>query len=134
VNTEAYIGFAALCLVLYLAVVKWIERRRAAELSLAGAGREFSAGVLTGLALFSLIITILWTTGAYQLQGWGGSNALGLAVMVFWFAVAVEEEILFRGLLCRLCAKAGASTHLVTVLPRCSSLSASRSLNQRPQR
>ena len=102
----AFVGFAALCLVLYLAAVKWIERRRAAELSLAGAGRELGAGALAGLALFALVMMILSVAGAYQLQGWGASNALGLGLaVVFWLGVAVEEEILWRGLVYRLCAK-----------------------------
>ena len=101
-----FIGFGAFTLVLYLAAVKWIERRRAEELALAGAGRELGTGALAGLALFSLLMTILWLTGAYRPQGWGGANALGVAVMaVFWLGVAVEEEILWRGLLYRLCAK-----------------------------
>lgn len=102
----AYIGLGALLLVFYLAAVKWIERRRAAELSLTAVGRELGAGALAGFALFLLVIAILWVTGAYQLQGWDGANALGLALMVvFWFAVAIEEEVLWRGLVYRLCAK-----------------------------
>ena len=101
-----FIGFGALTLALYLAAVTWIERRRAAELSLAGAGRALGAGTLAGLALFSLLMTVLWVTGAYRLQGWGGADALGLGVMaVFWISVAIQEEILWRGLVYRLCAK-----------------------------
>ena len=101
------IGLGALLLLLYLAAVKWVECRRPAELALAGAGRELGAGALAGLALFSLVIAILWIyPGAYQMQGWGGSKALGLTVMVvFWLAVAIEEEILWRGLIYRFGAK-----------------------------
>jgi len=103
---ELYIGLGVLCLVLYLAAVKFIERRWPAELSLAGASRELGAGALWGLALFSLVMALLWAPGVYQLQGWDGSNALGLAGMVvFWLFIAIEEEILWRGLVYRLCAK-----------------------------
>ena len=64
---EQYIGLDALCLVLYLAAVKCIERRRPAELSLAGVSRELGAGALAGLALFSLVMATLWAAGVYQL-------------------------------------------------------------------
>jgi membrane protease YdiL (CAAX protease family) len=100
-------GFEAFVLVVvYLAAMKWIERRRPAELSLAGAGHELGAGVLAGLALFSLVMTICLIGGAYRLQGWSHWSAHGLATAVpFWLADAIEQEFWWRGLVYRLCAK-----------------------------
>jgi uncharacterized protein len=46
----------------------------------------------------------LWLAGVYQPDGWGSFSALGRG-FVFMLAVAVREEILYRGLLFRLFSK-----------------------------
>lgn len=98
------IGVAIICLTAYLAAVKWIERRAQTELSLHHALPVLAAGMLGGVALFSLVMAIEWLAGAYRPAGWGAFGGLGLGFVVA-LAIAVQEEILFRGLLLRLFCK-----------------------------
>jgi uncharacterized protein len=97
----AYVTLGAVSLLAYLASVRWIEQRPVAEFSLAPALPELAGGMVVGLALFAIVIGILWIAGVYQPQGWGSLNGIGLA-FVFWLAIGVQEEILFRGLVYRL--------------------------------
>jgi membrane protease YdiL (CAAX protease family) len=92
------------CLVAYLAAVRWIERRVPRELSLHHALPVLAAGMLGGIALFSLVMTVEWLAGAYHPAGWGSFSGLGLGLAVA-LGIAFQEEILFRGLLFRLCSK-----------------------------
>ena len=104
-NNSLFIGYAVLGIVTfltYLASVRWIERRTVAEFTLPRSLSELADGVATGLALFASVIGVLWAVGVYQPQGWGSAGELGLAAM-FWLFIGVVEEILFRGLVYRLC-------------------------------
>ena len=49
-------------------------------------------------------MAILWVAGTYRPEGWGNLNNLGRG-FAFMLAVAVFEEVLYRGLLFRLCSK-----------------------------
>ncbi len=101
-----YVGLAIVCLVTYLAAARWIERRVPTEFSLHHALPALGAGLLGGIAMFSAVMAILWAAGAYRAEGWAELDAAGIALaLVLWFAVAVQEEILYRGLLFRLCSK-----------------------------
>jgi membrane protease YdiL (CAAX protease family) len=99
-----HIGLAIVCLVAYLAAARLIERRAPTELSLRHALPALGAGLLVGVALFALVMAVLWIAGAYRPQGWNSVEGLGLAAM-FWLAVGVREEIFYRGLLFRLCSR-----------------------------
>jgi CAAX protease family protein len=99
-----HIGLAIVCLVAYLAAARLIERRAPTELSLSHALPALGAGLLVGIALFALVMAVLWIAGAYRPQGWNSVQGLGLAAM-FHLAVALREEIFYRGLLFRLCSK-----------------------------
>jgi membrane protease YdiL (CAAX protease family) len=88
--------------VVYLAAVRWIERRPVTEFSPGPALPEFAGGLVAGLGLFALVIAILWIAGAYQPLGWGSFNGIWIAFLL-WIAVGVLEEIEFRGLVYRLC-------------------------------
>jgi hypothetical protein len=101
---EGQIELAIVTLVAYLASVKWIERRAATELGPRDAPVALLAGVLTGVALMSLVVGILWAAHVFQPSGRGAFSALGRG-FVYMLAVAVREEILYRGLVFRLCAK-----------------------------
>jgi membrane protease YdiL (CAAX protease family) len=97
---------AVLCLGVYVAVSKWIEQRAPTELSVQRAPVELAAGMLLGLVLFSSVMLILWIAGAYHPAGWGPSSyrQLGRGFLLAVLA-GVIEELLFRGLLFRLCSK-----------------------------
>ena len=64
-----------------------------------------AAGIVGGIAMFALVMAILWLAGAYHPGGLGsGLEGVGLA-FVFWLAIGTGEELLFRGMLFRLCSK-----------------------------
>jgi uncharacterized protein len=98
----AYGSAAIIGLLVYLAAVRWIERRPVTELSLAPALPELAVGLVVGLMLFATVIAVLWIAGAYQPLGWGSLDGIGMAFLL-WLAVGVLEEIEFRGLVYRLC-------------------------------
>jgi len=95
---------AALCLGVYIAASKWIERRTPTELAVRRALPELAAGILVGLALFSSVMAILWLAGAYHPAGWGSYRPLPRGLF-FAILAGILEELLFRGLLFRLCSK-----------------------------
>lgn len=95
---------AALCLGVYIAASKWIERRTPTELAVHRAPLELATGTLLGLALFSSVMAILWLAGAYHPAGWGSYRQLPSGLLLAVLA-GFLEEILFRGLLFRLCSK-----------------------------
>ena len=95
---------AALCLGVYVAACKWIERRSPAELAVQRAPAELAAGMLLGLALFSSVMAILWIAGVYHPAGWGSYRQLA-GGLLFAVLAGILEELLFRGLLFRLSSK-----------------------------
>jgi membrane protease YdiL (CAAX protease family) len=95
---------AVLCLAVYLAASKWIERRAPTELSVQRAPVELAAGMLLGLVLFSSVMLILWIAGVYHPAGWGSYRQLAGGLFLGVFA-GILEELLFRGLLFRLSSK-----------------------------
>ncbi|MFD5224508.1 CPBP family intramembrane glutamic endopeptidase [Microbacterium sp. NPDC058342] len=86
---------------LHVWVGRRIERRRVADFAPKGAGRHLLVGIGVGLALSAVTIGILALFGAYRITGWG-SLAGALAVVGTMCAIAVSEEVLFRGVLFRL--------------------------------
>ncbi|MBV8682534.1 MAG: CPBP family intramembrane metalloprotease [Caulobacteraceae bacterium] len=78
--------------------VRLAERRRADELSGAGATRWALGGLAIGLGMFCLVVGVLIVTGAGQVGGYAG---LAAAPMMFVSSVgaAVWEEVVFRGAL-----------------------------------
>lgn len=95
---------AALCLGVYVAACKWIERRSPTELAVQRAPAELAAGMLLGLALFSSVMAILWIAGIYHPAGWGSYRQLPGGFLLAVLA-GILEELLFRGLLFRLSSK-----------------------------
>lgn len=84
----------------YAALVRLLERRRVAELSLRGAPLELALGIALGAGLFSAVIGTLWLLGFYRVVGFGGWSAAVPALAASAVAGAVEE-ILFRGVVFR---------------------------------
>lgn len=95
---------AVLCLGVYVAASKWIERRTPAELSIRRAPVELAAGMLLGLVLFSSVMLILWIAHVYHPEGWGSYRQLAKGLF-FAVLAGIIEELLFRGLLFRLSSK-----------------------------
>jgi membrane protease YdiL (CAAX protease family) len=95
---------AVLCLGVYVAASKWIERRTPTELSIRQAPLELAAGMLLGLVLFSSVMLILWIAGVYHPAGWGSYRQLAGGLFLAVLA-GILEELLFRALLFRLSSK-----------------------------
>jgi membrane protease YdiL (CAAX protease family) len=86
---------------IYYAYVRFVERRRADELSISGAVRELGAGGMIGGALFATTLLLLWLLGyvpAPDAPGW----TVAIVALVFDVAGAVVEELLLRGILFRI--------------------------------
>jgi membrane protease YdiL (CAAX protease family) len=88
----------------YVAGVHWIERRRPTELVARAGFAEFAGGLALGLGLFTTVILLLWSFGAFRFSGWGSVAPLAVGFLVALCA-AILEEIIFRGFLFRLSAK-----------------------------
>ena len=104
-DAVAVLAFAIavfLGLAVYLAYVRWIERRwPVAELALAGAGRELGSGLVLGAALFCVTLGVLAAFGLYGAQGLR-SPAVLVTPFAVSFGAGVLEELLFRGVIFRL--------------------------------
>jgi uncharacterized protein len=97
------VGFltAVLAVVVYGWVVRRTEHRPATEVAGKGAGGAIGWGVLIGLALFGAVILNIAFLGGYEVHGVGSvPGAVGF--FGFTAAVAVTEELIFRGVLFRI--------------------------------
>ncbi|PFG34834.1 CPBP family intramembrane glutamic endopeptidase [Sanguibacter antarcticus] len=92
---------AALVLVLYSVAVRRTEHRPVTELALPGAASAVRRGAAGGFALATITITVLALFGGYRITGWGSLSG-ALTVVGLMCAVAVAEEVLFRGVVFRL--------------------------------
>jgi membrane protease YdiL (CAAX protease family) len=78
----------------------WVERSADTELPLAGAAREWLAGLAFGVLLFSVMTGMVALLGGLRVMGLGGFDHL--AAMVAMAAISgVGEELLFRGVILR---------------------------------
>lgn len=94
------LALAALVLLVYRTVVGRLERRDVDELARDGAVAQVRRGTLIGLGLCAVVIGVIAAFGAYAAT-WG---SVGVALTSFGLmcAVAVTEELMFRGVLFRL--------------------------------
>jgi CAAX protease family protein len=92
--------FAALALLLYHGVIRFVERRSPDELRWADARKGLLRGAGVGLALFVAAIGLIAVFGGYKVTS-GGSFWDAVAAFGLMAAVAVGEELVFRGVLLR---------------------------------
>jgi membrane protease YdiL (CAAX protease family) len=89
-------------LVAYIALVTLLEMRTPAELT-----RRFLPGLLTGLAaglcLFSAVVGVMWIVGSYRITGMNAEAPWVYECVRFGLCAGLAEEILFRGVLFRIC-------------------------------
>ena len=89
-----------LIVVVYVGVLRQLEKRSISELSLPGAPLELGAGAGLGLLLVALYVAGVALLGRYEVAG----TQVGVAfssVLPAMLVVAVAEELLLRGLLFR---------------------------------
>lgn len=87
---------AATMLIVYAALVFYIERREVSELAPRHMVRELSLGLLLGFGLYSACMLILMARGNYRIDGLRDWHIL-LAGMATALATGVFEELVFRG-------------------------------------
>lgn len=95
------IGWAAVGLAVYTALVRLIERRPVTELALPGMGRELGIGLLIGAGLYTACILILMAFGIYKVEGLNPVSYL-LPAIALPLSSGIFEELLFRGVLFRI--------------------------------
>lgn len=83
----------------YAALVHWMERRKATEIS-PGAGLALS-GIVFGVAMFAAVLGLIHVAGSAELLGLSGSFHVALPLAGAMLA-AVGEELAFRGGLFRI--------------------------------
>ena len=89
-------------LIAYIGLMALVEMRVPAELT-----RRFLPGLLAGLAagfgLFSAVVGVMWIVGSYHITGTNPNAAWIYEFIRFGLCAGVAEEILFRGVLYRIC-------------------------------
>ncbi|HYL05564.1 MAG TPA: CPBP family intramembrane glutamic endopeptidase [Thermoanaerobaculia bacterium] len=84
----------------YLLYVRFVEWRRAGEVSLVGAAREAAVGALIGGGLMSLAVGCLWLAGCYHVAGVRPAATvvpvLGLLVVGAYWEELLLRVIVFR--------------------------------------
>jgi membrane protease YdiL (CAAX protease family) len=94
------VAMAALGLALYVGFGRLVERRRVAELSLPGMGRELGLGLAVGAGLYAGCVLILMVLGIYRIEGLNPWIFL-LPAVAMALNSGIFEELLFRGVLFR---------------------------------
>jgi uncharacterized protein len=100
---------AALLLVAYVLLVRWMERRAASELSLTRGAGQFAIGGAIGLALMGAVYLVLWSMGLVTFSPGTGMAGLG-GDLAAYFAGAVLEELLLRAVVFRLVEQIAGTT------------------------
>jgi uncharacterized protein len=103
--------FAVALVGLYVALVRWLEKRAAHEL--APRAIQAVAGIVLGVALFSSVFGLLHLIGVARWQGLTGH--FDITILAVSILAAVGEELIFRGALFRIVEEGfGTTSALVT--------------------
>jgi membrane protease YdiL (CAAX protease family) len=89
-------------LLAYLLLVRGIERRVPAELSLPKLLPQSVLGAAVGTALFSTVVGVLWLLGSYHVSGFSPRADWLSSLMLVGLGAGIGEEIMFRGVLFRI--------------------------------
>jgi membrane protease YdiL (CAAX protease family) len=93
-------GMTAAGLAVYVGFARLLERRRAAELSLPGMGRELGLGLALGAGLYAACVLVLMVLGIYRIEGLNPWTFL-LPAVAMALSSGIFEELLFRGVVYR---------------------------------
>ncbi|WP_346949474.1 type II CAAX endopeptidase family protein [Dyella sp.] len=96
------IGRLLPALVAYLILVRGVESRPVAELSLRRLPAQGGLGLAIGIGLMSLTVAVLWLLGSYHVLHTNPAADWAPAVLVVGVGAGLGEEILFRGVLFRI--------------------------------
>lgn len=96
----AALGTAALIVLTWKALMRWLERVPDQGFAGANAGRELGSGLLIGFVLFSAMTGVVALLGGIEIVGVRGVGALW-AMLAMAVISGTFEEVLFRGILFR---------------------------------
>lgn len=85
----------------YLAGSRWIEHRHPPELTGRRGIADLVGGIALGIALFSVVIAVMWAARVYRFDAAGTTTRLAVGAAAALLQASLEET-LFRGLLFRL--------------------------------
>lgn len=96
---------AIVAVIVYALLSRWLEQRSAApEASVSNAARWLIPGALLGSAAFGLVMLGIRLLGGWDSQTRGSAEGLAITAGIM-ACVAVNEEIVFRGVLTRIVAE-----------------------------
>lgn len=101
-NLLAFVLIPPLTYYAYRFYVRWLEKRRMTELSFSKAWKEFGIGAFIGLALFSLVILILWLSGYYRVINVGLISLTVFGSLLGALVSAWVQELIFRATIYRI--------------------------------
>ncbi|WP_257572973.1 CPBP family intramembrane glutamic endopeptidase [Janthinobacterium sp. UMAB-56] len=90
----------------YRFYVRHIEKRQPAELAMPGMARELGGGLLLGAGLVAFTFSVLAALGVYQFSGVNALSVLLLFPLAELVLVGMAEEMMFRGILFGVTARA----------------------------
>ncbi len=96
----AALGTAALIVLTWKALMRWLERVPDQGFAMPGAARELGSGLLIGFVLFSAMTGVVALLGGIEIVGVRGVGALW-AMLAIAVISGTFEEVLFRGILFR---------------------------------
>lgn len=91
-----------LCLFLYAVWTNMTEHRPITELTLKRMFKDLGNGLLLGVAYFGVVVGVMALLDSYSITGVQFNWFPQLSAFLFFFLVAVFEEIIFRGVLFRM--------------------------------
>ncbi|MBI1932134.1 MAG: CPBP family intramembrane metalloprotease [Ignavibacteriales bacterium] len=92
---------ASLCLISYIFLFKFYEKRKISELSLNNFGKNSGLGLAIGFILQSLVILVIFLSGGYSVTKVNSIISL-LPAFTISLTSGITEEILVRGIIFRL--------------------------------
>ncbi|WP_051617591.1 CPBP family intramembrane glutamic endopeptidase [Prevotella sp. HUN102] len=102
VSAAFMLVFIILVTLAYVGWIKLTEKRKCSELSLRKLLPDTIQGLATGSIYFITVVGIMMLLGAYSIKTTDFNAGEQLKNFVFFFGVAVCEEIMFRGILFRM--------------------------------
>ena len=99
----------------YQFYVRRIEKRQPAELTIPGMAHELGRGLLLGTGLVVLTFAVLAALGVYQFSGVNALSVLLLLPLAELVLVGMAEEMMFRGVLFGVTARALGSKAAIVI-------------------
>ena len=99
----------------YRFYVRRIEKRQPAELAMPGMARELGRGLLLGAGLVFLTFIVLAALGVYQFSGVNALSLMLLLPLAELVLVGMAEEMMFRGILFGVTARALGSKAAIVI-------------------